>query len=517
MRPISYFDRAARQHPDNIFLTNGQYSLTFSEADVMIDSIVAGLYADGFEPGDPVAVYSPNEPLAMLCVFATMRAGGAWVPVNSLTPPESNATYLASVGTRWIFFHSELQTQAEQVMESLSTLSGVVCIDQELEGYRSLEGYGQGLPAGAKTFLDPHGNPDMVFSLWPTGGTTGPSKAVQMTNGNITAMFELGIQYYVGGLPEAGTDIVYLAVAPITHAAGAIVPVFAAAGGTTIIHRGFDAAEVLRTIEEDRVTHFFLPPTAYYALLDHPDVGSTDLSSLRQILIAAAPISPDKFRRGVEVFGPVISQCYGQAEAPMLISMLSEEVVAAAARGEHPERLQSCGRVSSSMEVAILDADGNDVPRGERGEICCRGPLVTPGYFENVQATQAVRTAGWHHTGDVGYLDEHDFLYIVDRLKDMIITGGFNVFAAEVEAPILGLSEVLECAVVGKPDDHWGEAVVAYVVLNDGAKLSQDQVTAVVRAKLGPVKTPKEVVFCQSIPKTSNGKTDKKAIRAQFL
>ncbi len=339
------------------------------------------------------------------------------------------------------------------------------------------------------------------------------SKGVEMSNRSVCAMLELGLQHYVDDEVE---DVVHLAVAPITHAAGVMTVVYGAVGGTNIIHEAFNAKTVLETIQADRVTNIFLPPTAYYALLDEAKSSTYDTSSLNQILIAAAPVSPDKFREGVEIFGPVICQCFGQAEAPMLISWLGPKVVAAAANGVHPERLKSAGKVTSSTQVGILDEQGNVLPIGERGEICCRGPLVTPGYFEKPEATAQAREFGWHHTGDVGYLDADNYLYIVDRKKDMIITGGFNVFAAEVEAPILALPEVLECAVIGIPDEKWGESVKAVIVLSDGQHTTEEAVIDAVKPKLGSVKTPKSVEFWEEIPKTAVGKTDKKAIRKKF-
>ena len=190
--------------------------------------------------------------------------------------------------------------------------------------------------------------------------------------------------------------------------------------------------------------------------------------------------------------------------------------VAAVAAGLPPRRWHSAGRGTTGTEGAIRDEQGNMLAVGERGEICCRGPLVTPGYFEKPEATAEARQFGWHHTGDVGYLDEDDYLYIVDRKKDMIITGGFNVFATEVEAPILALSGVLECAVIGIPDERWGESIKAVIVLQPDSDLTADSIIEKVKAKLGGVKTPKSVELWPEIPKTAVGKTDKKAIRARF-
>ncbi len=514
MRPIDYFDRGAALSPDRIFVKGDDQAYSYAAARSETIEIARAMYANGFIVGDSVAVYSPNDPTAVICIYAAYRAGGAWVPVNVRNAANSNAEYMKYVQTRWLFFHSSVVAEAKTVIAQLPELKAAVCIDSDAHGYPSLATFcDTGKSAEFPDWSDPFGVPDGVFSRWPTGGTTGPSKGVEISNRSICTMIELGLHHYVGARTA---DIVHLAVAPITHAAGAIITVFAAEGGTTVILPGFDAEAVLTAIARDRVTHIFLPPTAYYALLDAAVAGDYDTTSLRQILIAAAPVSADKFRQGVEVFGPVICQCYGQAEAPMLVSMLSPEVVAAAAGGAHPERLKSCGRVTSPTLVAILDDDGNALPAGERGEICCRGPLVTPGYFEKPEATAEMRKFGWHHTGDIGYLDEHAYLYIVDRKKDMIITGGFNVFATEVEGPLLAQPEVLECAVIGVPDKRWGEAIKAIVVLRQGHTVGAEELLARVKPKLGGVKTPKSIEFWAAIPKTSVGKTDKKAIRAEF-
>ena len=514
MRPIDYFDRGAAKNPDRMFVSGNGVEFSYAETQTQSTAIAQGLFAAGFAVGDSVAVYSPNDAGAVLCIFAAYKAGGAWVPVNVRNAASTNAEYMAYVKTKWLFFHSSVLEQIESIVSSLPDLKAVVCFDSPDTPFQSLAEF---CANGAQTELpdwsDPYGAPDVVFSRWPTGGTTGPSKGVEISNRAFGAMMELGLKHYIG---EASEDIVHLAVAPITHAAGIMIAVFSAAGGSNIVHQNFDAQAVMEAIETHQVTSIFLPPTAYYALLDEAKRSSYDTSSLRQILIAAAPVSPDKFREGVDVFGPVICQCFGQAEAPMLISWLGPEIVEAATKGERPERLKSAGKVTSSVQVAILDDDGNEQPIGERGEICCRGPLVTPGYFEKPEATAEARKFGWHHTGDVGYLDADNYLYIVDRKKDMIITGGFNVFAAEVEAPILALPEVLECAVIGVPDEKWGESVKAIVVLSEGEQSSEAEIIEAVKEKLGSVKTPKSIEFWPEIPKTAVGKTDKKVIRKRF-
>jgi len=278
----------------------------------------------------------------------------------------------------------------------------------------------------------------------------------------------------------------------------------------------FDAEAVMAAIEQHRVTHMFLPPTALYALLGHPRVRDYDYASLRYFLLAGSPVSPDKLRQAVEVFGPCMCQSYGQTEAHMIATWLPPQVVAAAAAGDHPERLASCGKQSYSVRVELMDDAGKLLPTGDVGEIVVRGGIVGGGYFEMPEATAEARLHGWHHTGDVGRRDEHGYYYIVDRKKDMIVTGGFNVFSAEVEAAVMELPQVRECAVIGVPDEKWGEAVTAIVALEDGAELSAETIIAHCKAQLGGVKAPKAVHFRAEVPRTAAGKFDKKAIRAEF-
>jgi len=313
-----------------------------------------------------------------------------------------------------------------------------------------------------------------------------------------------------------GVEPVSLCVAPLSHAAGVVAFAMFSLGATNVVTPGFEPLEVLRAIEQHRVTHLFLPPTALYKLLALPEIAKFDYSSLRVFLLAGSPVSPDKLKRAVEIFGPCICQSYGQTEAPMLLTWLDQKTAAAAAGGEHPERLASCGRATSAVRLAIMDDEGRLLPANQTGEIVARGTLVTPGYYNLPEATAEIRKFGWHHTGDVGYRDDDGFFYIADRKKDMIITGGFNVFSAEVEAGIMALPEVHECAVIGVPDETWGEAVKAIVVLEKGAALDEHAIISHCKAKLGGIKSPKSVEFRSEIPKTPAGKLDRKTLRAPY-
>jgi fatty-acyl-CoA synthase len=252
-----------------------------------------------------------------------------------------------------------------------------------------------------------------------------------------------------------------------------------------------------------------------YFLLDSPRAETADMSSMETLFYGASPMSPARLKEGLEKWGQIFYQFFGQSEAPMVLANLR--------RAEHdlskPERLGSCGRPSPWVHLALLDADNNPVAEGEPGEICVRAPLVMSGYLDMPDQTREAFSGGWMHTGDVGRLDEEGFLYIVDRTKDMIVTGGFNVFPREVEDVLATHEAVGQVAVVGVPDEQWGEAVKAVVVLKPGFEPSDDLVTTMqllVKEAKGSVQSPKSIDFVAGIPLTAVGKPDKKAVRAQY-
>ncbi len=512
MRSIDYFDRGHDVDPDRTALVDvaSGERLTFAEVKSLTERIAAAMYAAGFTNQQPVALYGPNSAAIMVALLAIWRANGQWVPVNTRNAIDANAAYLSYVRCGWMFYHSSMAEDVAVLRERCPTLTHFVCLDQAIGDDPSLDAFIAVPTATAlPDFSDPFGAPDDVVGLFPTGGTTGPSKGVVVTNLGWGTMLEtLGAA--VGGDVESPVSLV---VAPITHAAGPVALGTMALGATQVILPGFDADQVLQAIAQHRVTHMYLPPTALYGVLGSSELGRQDVSSLRYFILVGSPVSPEKLRQAATVFGPCMCQAYGQVESPMITTWLPPEVVAAAARGEHPERLASCGRATRSVQVGIMDDDGNLLPDGERGEIVVRGVLVSKEYFEMPEATAEARLFGWHHTGDVAYRDADGFFYIVDRKKDMVVTGGFNVFTAEVEAAITELPEVRECAVIGIPHDKWGEAVHAIVVAD---AIAAEAIISHAKARLGGVKAPKTITFVDDIPRTPTGKMDKKALRADY-
>jgi acyl-CoA synthetase (AMP-forming)/AMP-acid ligase II len=286
-------------------------------------------------------------------------------------------------------------------------------------------------------------------------------------------------------------------------------------GGRIVVMPRPDVGEFLALIERDRITHTFLPPTLIYMLLEHPRLAQTRRDSLQCFWYGAAPMSTARLEEALRVIGPM-AQLFGQTEAPMMVSMLPPAEHYNADGTIATRRLASAGRPAPLVTVGIMDPDsGALLAPGERGEIVVRGSLVMAGYYKNPEATEAASTHGWHHTGDIGYLDEDGYLFIVDRLKDMIITGGFNVYSAEVEQALMQHPAVRDCAVVGLPDDKWGERVTA--VIEPSAEVQPDELVAFVKARIGSVKAPKQVELWQELPRSRLGKILKADVRTQLL
>jgi acyl-CoA synthetase (AMP-forming)/AMP-acid ligase II len=335
---------------------------------------------------------------------------------------------------------------------------------------------------------------------------------VRLTGRNLETMTALTLMSY----PFDGRPV-YLALAPLTHAAGVLCFPVLALGGSVVVLPAPDLGEFLRLIPYHRVTHAFLPPTLIYMLLAHPALGDADLSSLQCLWYGAAPMAPDRLAEAITRIGPVLGQLFGQSEAPMMISTLPPAEHLHADGSLARERFASAGRPAPLVTVAVMSESGALLPTGERGEVVVRSSLVMAGYHKDPDATAEVSRFGWHHTGDIGYLDDDGYLYLVDRAKDMIISGGFNVYSAEVERALLAHPGVRDCAVIGLPDEKWGERVVAVVEPKPDAVLTGPELQAFVKQRIGSVKAPKQVELWAELPRSKIGKVVKPEIKARML
>lgn len=505
MRIIDYFNQGLRRGPGLPAFIEGDRVVTWGEAAGNVERLAGALAAAGLSATSRVGVYSPNDAMAFTAILASFRLGAVWAPINARNTLESNRHWLRLMGCHALIYHSSLETEALELGALLQAPAILICLDREGPGgIPSLEAF---LAADAPRAPEPPDGDDVLASVFPTGGTTGLSKAAEWT----LQTWETLISTFWQCLPS-DTPPVHLVAGPMTHAAGVLALCALPGGATNVILKKADPGLILEAIERHGVTHLYLPPTLIYSLLDHPAARRRDYSSLKYLVVAASPIAPAKLREAMDVFGAVVCQSYGQAEAPMFVTFLSTGDLLAGG----PERWSSCGRSTLATRVEIMGEDGALLGPGQRGEIVARGHLVMRGYHRNPEATAAVSEHGWRHTGDIGYRDEEGFIFIVDRAKDMIITGGFNVFSAEVEQVILSHPTVRECAVVGVPDPKWGEAVKAVVELKDGAAADAAGIIALVKQELGGVHAPKSVEFWPQLPRSAAGKVLKRDIRASF-
>jgi len=510
MRLIDFFDKGVALGPDRTCLVDldGQ-SLSFGDTQKMSYRIGNALIAAGVQPQRAAAVLSPNDLHAFVCILGILRSGAAWMPANARNAMEDNIAIMADNDCEWLFYHSSFARQAAAIREGVPTLKGMVCLDRPNGGDPDLTSW---LADVSDAACDVMAGPHDIASFWPSGGTTGRSKGVLLTHLN----FETMMANFAAGINHRAVPPVHLIAAPMTHAAGCVAFPTLVAGGTQIISPNADPLTIMQAIETHRVTTLFLPPTVIYMMLGHPRVREFDYSSLRHLIYAAAPMSATKLAEAIEIFGPVMTQTFGQAESPMICTFMSPEEHLVEDTPEGRKRLTSCGRSSMFTQVAIMDDEGRLLPDGEAGEIVVRGNLVMKGYYKNPTATEEASRFGWHHTGDIGVRDGDGYFYIVDRKRDMIISGGFNIYPSEIEQVLWAHPAIEDCAVVGVPDEKWGEAVKAVIQLKAGIDATPAEFEQFCRTRLGGMKTPKSFEIWDALPRSPVGKVLKRSIRDRF-
>ncbi len=506
---------ALKHHRSQPVLSLGEATLTGHQLAEKISQYIQALEALGAGTGAGVGLLSLNRPEVLMIIGAGQTMGYRRTALHPLGSLDDHAYVLADaeIDTLIIDPTPAFVDRAVGLLERVRSLQQVLTIGPVPE---PLAHVATDLAAHADTFspqpLVAAGlPPDHIGGLTYTGGTTGKPKGVVGTVGSLTTMTMIQLAEW-----EWPENPKFLLCTPLSHAGAAFFTPTLIKGGQMIVVAKFDPGEILKIIEEQRITATMLVPSMLYALMDHPDSQTRDLSSLQTVYYGASAINPVRLAEAIERFGPIFAQYYGQSEAPMVISYL--------AKGDHDAaRLTSCGRPTLFARTALLDEDGQPVPRGEAGEICVGGPLLAGGYWNLPEETSQTFKDGWLHTGDMAREDDDGFWFIVDRVKDMIVTGGFNVFPREVEDVVAEHSSVAQVCVIGTPDDKWGEAVTAVVVLRPDAVRDEAAITAMtaeiqaaVKDRKGSVQSPKRVLVVDELPVTALGKPDKKAVRARF-
>jgi len=457
----------------------------------------------GVKAGSRVSLIAPNRPECLHVTHALSLLAALYVPMHPLASLDDHLNVIRDADVEVLIYDAErFEPRAAEIASQAPGIRLLAIGASEL----AEDIHGLAARFTPQKLVPPIVEGSDITRLGYSGGTTGKPKAIPSIQ-RVGELCGLHMQA-VWEWPEMPH---ILSCAPLTHAGGAMFMPALLRGGTFLILPRFDPLQVLEEIEARRINCIMLVPTMIYALLDHPRFDEFDLSSLETVFYGASAISPARLKEAILRVGPVFAQFYGQAEAPMVLTYMR--------KADHDvndmRRLASCGLPSPYVRLELMDADCNPVPDGEPGEICVQGPLVMDGYRDPELTAEAFR-GGWLHTGDVAIRDPDGFLRIVDRTKDMIVSGGFNIYPREIEIIIAEHPAVAEVAVIGVPHEKWGEAVKAVVVLKPGEKANEDELITPVAERKGSYQAPKSVDFVASIPQTPVGKPDKKVLRAQY-
>jgi acyl-CoA synthetase (AMP-forming)/AMP-acid ligase II len=500
--------RAAQRYPDRPAWFEGDRIISFRDAEVRVNRLANALLALRAQPGDRVGMLIGNRPQGLETILAPMKAGLAVVPMNVRLHPSEHAWMLEDAGATTLVYDGEFRDHLRTVRGRLASVKHVIAVGPGDPGdldYESVLGAAAPTPPGRVI------EPDDLAWLFYTSGTTGHPKGAMLSQRNLLTMVQ---QFLLEINPAAPTDVL-LHAAPITHGSGLAIFHHIARGAASAFPgtRSFVPHQIFEAIERYRVTTMFLVPTMIHMLTVAPERTRYDLSSLHTIFYGGAPMYVEQLGEAVRAFGPIFVQLFGQGEAPMTCTTLprSEHVA-----GDDPvavRRLASAGREVTGVRVRVVDESDRDVSAGQMGEIVVRSDLVMRGYWQKPEATAEALRGGWLHTGDIGSLDEDGYLYITDRKKDMIISGGSNIYPREIEEVICTHPAVAEVAVVGVPDPKWGESVKALVVPRPATSLTEAEIIEHCKRHLASYKKPHSVEFIPELPKNAYGKILKRELR----
>jgi long-chain acyl-CoA synthetase len=506
---LLYILRRARDlHTNEPALVEGDQHTTWAEFYRRVERSAAFLRGSGFAPGDRIAVLLSNSPTFLELYYATAMAGIAIVPLNTRWGAADFEFSLSDSGSKALIVDERFTATGRQIREHLVGLQliyagGGPCPEDMVDYHAGIR---DSKPA---VFAEPA--PDDVAGIFYTSGTTGGPKGAMLTHRNLCSNAVLS---YAFGLHVGA---VYLHGAPMFHLAdGAATHITTMCGSAHAFVDVFDAGRVLASIERNHVTSSVLISTMVNSLVNHPEVSRFNLSSLDRIVYGGSPMPVAMLRRAMDALGCRFQQAYGMTETSPVLTILQPEDHRMEDLDTTFAPVRSAGRPIIGMEVRVVDFADEPLPAGQVGEIVARGDNVMKGYWNRPQINSEVLRGGWMHTGDMGAFDENGFLYILDRQKDMIKTGGENVYSPEVESVIVAHADVLEAAVIGIPDERWGETIRAVVVLRPGARADQSDIIAHCRARMTHFKCPTSVIITDALPKGGTGKIQKQALRARF-
>jgi acyl-CoA synthetase (AMP-forming)/AMP-acid ligase II len=496
----------AAERRDNIAMVYRGRTTTFGELDRRSSQTANGLINEGLPPQARIALLDKNSDTFFEIFFGATKANVVLVSVNWRLAPVEIAYIINDSRAEILFVGEEYITSIDSIRGELEYVKKIIAITGSQPEWESFDGWrDRQSESEPDVKID---ESDVAIQLY-TSGTTGHPKGAEITNTNLLVLLPTAVREW-GKWSDADVNLVCM---PLFHIGGTgYASIGFYVGARSVIIRDVVPAEILRAIESEGVTKSFFVPAVLLFLLQTPGVEEMNLGSLDLIIYGASPIPLDLLRRSMAVFGCKFAQVYGLTETTGAVTWLPPE--------DHDPngspRMLSCGRPQTGVELRIVDADGNQLPAGDVGEIICRSPQNMKGYWNLPEETAKVKRGAWLHTGDAGYLDDSGYLYIYDRIKDMIVSGGENIYPAEVESVIFAHPGVADVAVIGVPDDVWGEAVKAVVVRKPGQEVSETDIIAYARERMAHYKAPRSVDFAEALPRNPSGKLLKRELRSRY-
>lgn len=500
----------AREHSDLDFAVLGAKRITYREADAVTNQIAHALIGAGLAKGDRFAYLSKNSIDYALMFYGASKAGVVPVPLNYRLAPPELAYIINDAGAKLVICSAEYVEGINSVRNTLKTVEKYIAIDApEDQGFEDYKKWHSSQPTETpdrEVKLS-----DDLYQMY-TSGTTGHPKGAVLTQSAVSSQI-MQFQFAIQRSPGERTQI----VAPMYHAAAAITALgVVATGGTLYIHTDFNPVEVVAALSDQEIAHTTLVPAMIQACLFMvPDVKERKYDSLKTMAYGASPIAENVLRLAMQVFQCDFFQAYGMTETTAVLTFLTPDDHRRALDGK-PDLLLSAGRPVIGTRIKIVDDDDNEVPRGTIGEICGKGPQLMSGYWNLPEASEKALWRGWMHTGDAGTMDENGYIYVQDRVKDMIISGGENVYPREVENALFEHPAIADAAVIGIPSEQWGETVKAIVVLKKGHEANADEIMEFCKGKIAGYKRPHSVDFIEELPRNASGKVLKKDLRTKY-
>jgi fatty-acyl-CoA synthase len=512
---LEFRDRAERSFGPKVGVVDGERRFTYAEYAERTHRLANALVGLGVAPGDRVSFITYNTHQLLEAYYGVLEAGAVLNPINIRLSPSDIAYILEHAATRVVVFHHDFSPLVEQIVPQLAARPTLVVLEGEAGALADHE-YEALLAAASATPLEPEIDENAVAELFYTSGTTGRPKGVALTHRNLhlhAVYAELALRF--------GEDDVVLHVVPLFHVNGWGTPHYLTMlGGRHVMLRKFDPVALMTLVQDEGVTRLLGVPTIFNVVLNHPQRSSFDLSSLRGLLVGGAPSSPALIAALERELGCQAIVGYGLSETSPILTLADPRSWLAATESAeaHQARQAATGWAVAGVNIRVVDAEGHDVRLdGQQiGEIVARSNVVMDGYYREPEATAAAIREGWFHTGDMAVVDAAGDVTIKDRSKDIIIRGGENISSVEIENALAAHPAVLECAVVAAPDEQWGEAPVAVVVLKDGASATPDDLLAHCRQRLASFKVPREIVLRETLPKGGTGKILKADLREPY-